>query len=63
MRLIKILRILTPYICDWDFPINAEHGVIIFNTYYDDIPKDVLETLNKLDCLYSDEYGRLITFV
>lgn len=63
MKLIEILKLLTPYICNWNYPISAEHDVIIFNTYYNDIPKDVLETLNKLGCFYSDEYDGLIMFV
>ena len=63
MRLIEVLKILAAYICDWDCPLSAEHDVIIFNTYYDDIPKDVLETLDELGCFYSDEYDSLIMFV
>lgn len=63
MKLIEILKILAPYIRNWNYPISAEHDIIIFNTYYDDIPKDVLETLNELGCFYSDEYDNLIMFV
>lgn len=63
MKLIEVLKILTPYIYNWDYPIIAEHDVIIFNTYYNDIPKDVLETLDELGCFYSDEYDGLIMFV
>lgn len=63
MKIIEILKILMPYICNWNCPISAEHDVIIFNTYYNDIPKDVLEILDELGCFYSDEYDSLIMFI
>ena len=63
MKLVEILKILSAYIVNWDYPILAEHDVLIFNVYYDDIPKDVLETLEELGCFYSDEYESLIMYV
>lgn len=63
MRIIDVLKILTPYIRDWDYPISADRSVIIFNIYYDDIPKDVLKTLDKMGCFYSNVYHSLIMFV
>ena len=63
MKLIEILKILTPYICSLNYPVSAEHDVLIFNTYYYDIPEDVLEGLKELGCFYSEEYDSLIMFV
>ena len=63
MKLVEVLKILAAYIADWEYPISAEHDVIIFNVYYNDIPKDVLETLDEMGCFYSEEYDSLIMFV
>ena len=62
MKLIKVLEILSVYIINQDYPVAAEHDILIFNVHYDEIPEYVLKRLKDLGCFYSEEYDNLIMF-
>ena len=61
-ELISILSILKKY----DFEVAAEHDIILFYNQSDDftmISDEDAETLDWLNCFYSDEYDCLAYFV
>jgi hypothetical protein len=62
MKLIKILSILSVYGLDEKYPLWAEHDVIGFNVT-PELPKEILDIMEGMGVIYSEEYNSLIMFV
>lgn len=62
MKLIKILSILSIYGLDKQYPLWAEHDIIGFNVT-PELPKEILDIMEGMGVIYSEEYNSLIMFV
>lgn len=64
MKIIMILKILEPYMTDYqkEYPFWTEHDILGFNVDKESIQKVHLEELKELGVFYDDEYDSLIMF-
>jgi hypothetical protein len=64
MKIIKILKILEPYMTDYqkEYPFWTDHDILGFNIDPESIQKVHLEELEELGVYYSKEYESLIMF-
>lgn len=64
MKMIKILKILEPYMTDYqkEYPFWTDYDILGFNIDPESIQKVHLEELEELGVYYSKEYESLIMF-
>ena len=65
MRLIQILKILEPYMDEFqkEYPLWAEHDIVGFKVDPESIQKCHLEELENLGVHFDSEYDSLVMYV